>query len=188
MAIVLKCECGKRLKTGDENAGRQGKCPQCGARVTFPALLSEPVDVESKLMGVLASDDEQGRVFDLLDHAQADPTPKPFYIPDEPSPSPAPEARDAHLAALDRIRDALESVLEALRSKAPEAVASTTQAREYKVLTQKDKWFSGKFDPERVEGALNAYAKQGWTMKGVATASVPGFGGPRDEIIIVMER
>ena len=60
--------------------------------------------------------------------------------------------------------------------------------KEYKVVTQKDKWFSGKFDPEKVEGALNAYAKQGWSLKGVATASVPGFGGQRDEIVIIMER
>src|SRR5688572_8379866 len=43
---------------------------------------------------------------------------------------------------------------------------------EYKVLTQKDKWFSGKFDPEKLEQALNAYAKQGWKMKGVATANM----------------
>ena len=66
--------------------------------------------------------------------------------------------------------------------------ASSGDPREYKVVTQKDKWFSGKFDPEKVEGALNAYAKQGWSLKGVATAAVPGFGGPRDEIVIIMER
>ena len=30
--------------------------------------------------------------------------------------------------------------------------------KEYKVLTQKDKWFSGKFNPETLEQALNAYA------------------------------
>jgi hypothetical protein len=35
---------------------------------------------------------------------------------------------------------------------------------------------------------LNAYAKQGWVLKGVATASVPGFGGNREEIVIIMER
>jgi hypothetical protein len=32
------------------------------------------------------------------------------------------------------------------------------------VITQKDKWFSGKFDPEKVEGVLNFYAKQGWVL------------------------
>lgn len=59
---------------------------------------------------------------------------------------------------------------------------------EYKVLTQKDKWFSGKFDPEKIEEALNAYAKQGWRFKGIASASVPSFGGSRDEIVVIMER
>ena len=61
--------------------------------------------------------------------------------------------------------------------------------KEYKVLTQKDKWFSGKFDPERLEGAINAYAKQGWRVIGCATASMPGFmSNNREEIIIIMER
>jgi hypothetical protein len=59
---------------------------------------------------------------------------------------------------------------------------------EYKVITQKDKWFSGKFDPEKIEQLLNSYAEQGWRFKGMASASVPGFTGARDEIIIVMER
>jgi hypothetical protein len=61
-------------------------------------------------------------------------------------------------------------------------------AMQYKVLTQKDKWFSGKFDPEKLEGAINSYASQGWRVRGVATASFPGFGGNRDEMVIVMER
>jgi len=68
------------------------------------------------------------------------------------------------------------------------SVVNAPAPREYKVITQKDKWFSGKFDPDKVEGALNSHAKQGWTLKGVATASVPGFGGQRDEIVIIMER
>lgn len=29
--------------------------------------------------------------------------------------------------------------------------------KEYKVLSQKDKWFTGKFDPEALEQAINAY-------------------------------
>lgn len=59
---------------------------------------------------------------------------------------------------------------------------------EYKVLTQKDKWFTSKFDPEKLEAALNSYAAQGWRMRGMATASFPGFGGGREELIFVLER
>lgn len=60
--------------------------------------------------------------------------------------------------------------------------------KQYKVLSQKDKWFSGKFDPEMLEKALNAYAEQGWTVTAVTSASVPAFGGARDEVIVVFER
>lgn len=61
--------------------------------------------------------------------------------------------------------------------------------KEYKVLTQKDKWFSGKFDPERLEGAINAYARQGWRVVGCATASMPSLlSYNREELIVIMER
>ena len=62
------------------------------------------------------------------------------------------------------------------------------ETRQYKVLTQKDKWFSGKFDPAKLEEALNAYAQQGWVVKAATTASIQSFGGARDEMIIIMER
>ena len=68
-------------------------------------------------------------------------------------------------------------------------VREQQRPREYKVLTQKDKWFSGKFDPERLEAALNSYASQGWSLKGMATASIAGLiGGAREEMIFVLER
>ncbi len=60
--------------------------------------------------------------------------------------------------------------------------------KEYKVLTQKDKWFSGKFDPEKLEQAINSYAKQGWVVKASTTAQIPSFGGPREECLIILER
>ncbi|MFD1950244.1 DUF4177 domain-containing protein [Sphingomonas arantia] len=60
--------------------------------------------------------------------------------------------------------------------------------KEYKVMSQKDKWFSRKFDPESLEQGLNAYAAQGWEVISVATASIPGIGGNREELIVVFER
>jgi hypothetical protein len=59
---------------------------------------------------------------------------------------------------------------------------------EYKVVTQKDKWFSGKFDPAILEQALNAYAQQGWRVIGCATADIPGFGTNRQEFVTLLER
>ena len=61
--------------------------------------------------------------------------------------------------------------------------------KEYKVLTQKDKWFSGNFDPALLESALNSYAKQGWVVSAAFSADIPAFfGGARQEAIIILER
>lgn len=59
---------------------------------------------------------------------------------------------------------------------------------EYKVLSQKDKWFSAKFDPEQLEKGLNAYAKQGWQIAAAVTATFRSLAGSREEMIILMER
>lgn len=60
--------------------------------------------------------------------------------------------------------------------------------KEYKVMTQKDRFFAGKFDPEKLESAMNAYAGEGWRVIAVTTASIPSFTGTREELITVMER
>lgn len=94
-------------------------------------------------------------------------------------------SREAELLmALREIRGLLTSIAESAG-----ASKEGRSARQYKVLTQKDKWFSGKFDPERLEQAINAYAGQGWSVCGVTTASFPGLmGGARDEMIVLLER
>lgn len=60
--------------------------------------------------------------------------------------------------------------------------------KEYKVMTQKDRFFSGKFDPEKLESAINSYAAQSWQVRSIATAKIPGFTGEREELIVVFER
>jgi len=54
--------------------------------------------------------------------------------------------------------------------------------KEYKVLTQKDKWFSVKYDPEKLEQAMNAYAAQGWQVISVVTAEMTG------QMFVIFER
>ncbi len=66
--------------------------------------------------------------------------------------------------------------------------ATAAQRFEYKVLSQKDKWFSGKFDPMMLEQAMNAYAQQGWRVIGCATADIAGFGTTRQEFVTILER
>ena len=59
---------------------------------------------------------------------------------------------------------------------------------QYKVLSQKDKFFSRKFDPEQLEKALNSYAGKGWRLNSAATAEI-GIGiTAREEIIFILER
>ena len=60
--------------------------------------------------------------------------------------------------------------------------------KEYKILTQKDRAFSGKFNPSKLEEALNSYAAEGWRVIAVTSAEFPGLVGSRDEMITVMER
>lgn len=59
---------------------------------------------------------------------------------------------------------------------------------EYKILTQKDKWFTGKFDPETLERAINSYSEQGWSVRATATAKFPSLMAQREEIIVILER
>ena len=60
--------------------------------------------------------------------------------------------------------------------------------KQYKILSQKDKWFSGKFDPAKLEQAINGYAQQGWTVKAAFSADIPGVMGSREEAIVILER
>ena len=68
-------------------------------------------------------------------------------------------------------------------------VTNIEKARyEYKILSQKDKLFSGKFDPDNLEFAINAYAQQGWRVLACTTADITGLGPSRQEFIAVLER
>ena len=61
--------------------------------------------------------------------------------------------------------------------------------KQYKILTQKDKWFSGKFDPQVLEEAINSYAQQGWSVTAAFSAEIPGLmGHTREEAIVILER
>ena len=49
MSIEFRCsQCGKLLRTGDDTAGRQAQCPECGALSTIPGP-SEPAGVTPPL-------------------------------------------------------------------------------------------------------------------------------------------
>ncbi|HEY1123906.1 MAG TPA: DUF4177 domain-containing protein [Haloferula sp.] len=62
--------------------------------------------------------------------------------------------------------------------------------KEYKVITQNDKWFSGRFDGELLQKIINDHARVGWTVKSMCSASREGvlMGGNKDELIVLLER
>jgi hypothetical protein len=159
MSVEFACRCGKTFSAREEHAGLRAKCPACGRILDIPRVPSEAPAIAVE---VGLEDLQEGLEEDRLG-----------------------VEREATLTDVWKVLSQIAATVGASAAKHP---SGDTQQREYKVITQKDKWFSGKFDPEKVEGALNAYAKQGWVLKGVATASVPSFGGQRDEIVIIMER
>jgi hypothetical protein len=58
---------------------------------------------------------------------------------------------------------------------------------EYKVLTERDSLFSGKFDPEALETVLNSYAAEGWrVVQGFVAASL--WKSLKAEIVVILER
>ncbi len=63
------------------------------------------------------------------------------------------------------------------------------RAREFKLITPKDKIFEGKFDLARLEEALNHFGRQGWSVKAMSTPSIKNFTGVLEEtIVVVLER
>ena len=61
--------------------------------------------------------------------------------------------------------------------------------KQYRVLTQRDDFFGGKFDPPTLESALNSLAAEGWALSAVATADISTmFGGDRQEMVMILER
>lgn len=58
--------------------------------------------------------------------------------------------------------------------------------KQYKVIKQKDGFFSGNFSPEALEEQLNSFSADGWRV--ISAGTTGQSGGKRDEFIVIMER
>jgi hypothetical protein len=58
---------------------------------------------------------------------------------------------------------------------------------EYKVLTQQDRRWSGKFSPENLERTLNGYAAEGWRVVGTFPVASP-WSLSTSQVMILLER
>jgi hypothetical protein len=77
---------------------------------------------------------------------------------------------------------------------APQPAAKRGE-RVYKVVTQRDDYFGGKFDPLKLEQLMNDLAADGWRVVAITAADVSTFfgsfwsgRGARQEIIVFLER
>lgn len=58
---------------------------------------------------------------------------------------------------------------------------------QYKVITERDSRFSGSFDQDSLEAALNSYAVEGWRLaEGFLAASL--WKSSKAEVILILER
>ena len=70
-----------------------------------------------------------------------------------------------------------------------EASSAFTNCKAYKVMTTKDPYFNKQFDLSALEAALNHYSAQGWVVRSMGHPMLQGFsGGPKEELIIILER
>jgi hypothetical protein len=67
--------------------------------------------------------------------------------------------------------------------------------RTYKVITQRDEYFGGKFDPQKLEALVNGLAAEGWHVVAVTAADVSTFfgtfwsgRGARQEMVVFLEK
>jgi hypothetical protein len=59
---------------------------------------------------------------------------------------------------------------------------------EYKVVTQMDSAFGGKFSPKKIEKVINLYAAEGWKVVSAVSTNFPGFAAHREELVFILER
>jgi hypothetical protein len=58
---------------------------------------------------------------------------------------------------------------------------------EYKVLTQQDRRWSGKFSPENLEHTLNRYAAEGWRVVATVPVASP-WSLSTSQVMILLEQ
>jgi hypothetical protein len=173
--------CGERGKIPPNLVGARIKCRKCGLSFTVAAPVAKGV------AGSSASAPSSGGVTGPT--AVAEPLQGGIEV----------EGLDASAWALPTETAAILKAAEAASAATADPVSRSevgsafvaadpapAAAREYKLLTPRDKIFDGKFDLVRLEEALNHFARQGWTAKTMLTPHVKGFTGAMEEVIIVL--
>ncbi len=177
MPYVTCPTCGERGRITSNLIGVRIKCRKCG--VSF--LVSPPTGKAVVEAGVAAAGaaaahtgpsaavEAHGIEVEGLDASS-------WALPTETA---------AKIATEDHAAAAAPSLSESSSSFAPVS-ATPGAAREYKLLTSRDKMFDGKFDLARLEEALNHFARQGWVAKTMSVPHFKGYTGAIEEVIVVL--
>jgi Domain of unknown function (DUF4177) len=168
MPTVTCPSCGEKGKIPPSLVGARIKCKKCATSFLVSAPANKaPTASEPVATPVVVRRSGQEIEVDGLDESAWATVPVDSVEPDHHHAEPHHE--------------------EAIGAFTAQPEAHTT--KQYKVLTPKDKYFANKFSIELLEDALNHFARQGWTVRGMATPHVAGFsGGDREQFVIVLER
>lgn len=174
MSIPFRCTCGRQSDLPESTLGKRVRCNFCGALsiVEVQAAEAHPeLDWETHVAeSLLTGPDAPGAAGASTGLLEAEPVVEAPALFDEVPSGEMP---------------AVEAEAEADAEPGP-AAPRVENPRRYKVLTQRDKWFGGRFDPERFEEALNFFAGQGWVVRSMAAGSI--VSGNREELVVLLER
>jgi hypothetical protein len=175
MFYVACPSCGERGKIPPTLVGARIKCRKCG--LSFNVSPPTPKAIDAAAASVPAVSETTG-------------TPHAGIVVEGLDPAAWSITGDQCGEEKAEREHDLENVQGERTEASPEFVPpESVGAKEYKLLTSKDKIFDGKFDLGRLEEALNYYARQGWVVRAMSTPRVKGFGGGMvEEIVVLLER
>jgi hypothetical protein len=180
MPTVTCPSCGEKGKIPGTFIGTRIKCKKCGnAFLVTPPAAKAPATAG---VGVGASAGQAPAAAHVAAGGEHEIAVEGL---DEASWSATPVATAEHDPDQEHHHDEATSSFTA----SPGEGHAASGIKQYKLLTPKDKYFEGKFDLERLEQALNHFAKDGWVVRSMATPHVAGFsGGEREQLIVLLER
>jgi hypothetical protein len=170
MSITFGCTCGKQSELPESFIGKRVRCNFCGAlSIVSPQSpeASPELDWETQIAESLLNAPSPGGASHGTGVLEAELVAEPPVF-DEVSPEEIPQP----------IADPVDAM----------PSAQVDNPMQYKVLTQRDKWFGGKFDAERLEAALNFLAREGWAVRSMVAGQIGGFSGSREELVVLLER
>jgi hypothetical protein len=173
MAITFSCLCGKQSDLPESFLGKRVRCNFCGALSIVSQQSVEPqpdLDWETHIAESLLVGSAGAHGSSVL---EAEPTTSPSSV-------------------FDEVSSSGEMAVVVPPESSPEAPAApiveVANPKVYKVLTQRDKWFGGKFDAERLEAAINFHARQGWVVRSMTAGAIAGSSNNRDELLVLLEK